>query len=394
MVALLELRMAHAQRVKELQADKASKELLLSDLQRKYSEEVQARQAAEEAARQAEGAVGRLAAEFEATQLVEAQLRTEYEGELRVQEQFYDERLEEVQRDCERALSVRNAGDEQRLSAAEARARAMEAEAGALREQLQVHQEERVANEELVDADAKRERDLKFEALRAESTHAVQQAEARMRDGHNGVLSRLISRHVLETNALQAELDETRVALQGAAQEYDELSVFVWELEAQQAQRLAEGLEALQSEGEELRVLERERAATVVELERTMKRLVAEQWVDRQIQSRVAEASERFSVWLRELEEEARAKEKALQALGSELEQSRSVSEARLEELAAEYRGAVEANRRRVSLTTAQAAFDDKERTLSEAHRKDLRDAKARQEEELGAVQTHWQRAM
>ena len=31
---------------------------------------------------------------------------------------------------------------------------------------------------------------------------------------------------------------------------------------------------------------------------------------------------------------------------------------------------------------------------MSEAHRKDLRDAKARQEEELGAVQTHWQRAM
>ena len=83
---------------------------------------------------------------------------------------------------------------------------------------------------------------------------------------------------------------------------------------------------------------------------------------DRQIQSRVAEALERFSVRLRELEEEARAKEKALQALGSELEQSRSVSEARLEELAAEYRGAVEANRRRVSLATAQAAFDDKER--------------------------------
>jgi chromosome segregation ATPase len=67
-----------------------------------------------------------------------------------------------------------------------------------------------------LDDQAKQERHLKFEALRAESAHSVVLAEARMRDEYNATLSRLISSHRMECDRLERELEDTRDTLRCA----------------------------------------------------------------------------------------------------------------------------------------------------------------------------------
>ena len=77
------------------------------------------------------------------------------------------------------------------------------------------------------------ERALKFEALKAESDHSLADAEERMIDVYNAKLCLVISRNQLENDCIRKELTETEGILQKTYGEYVDLAAHSKELESQ-----------------------------------------------------------------------------------------------------------------------------------------------------------------
>jgi chromosome segregation ATPase len=328
--ALRELQLEHTRRVQGLRATIASNGIALNELQLKLSDETKARVSVEEELKD-------LRTSLEQSEVVVRQLKErvdvqkeQFEQELASQAQGYENRLVGMERDSAQVLREECADMEAELSDNKARVRELEAETIALQSQLESKAAERAANEDKeryyrkaadealeeseeqyrleleavqakhsaamaeaerrlaeatssmtsaqaeMDAQAKQERYLKFEALREEAKHAVAMAEERMRDEHNSILSRLISRHAFETEALHTELQDSRQALTGAAQEYETMAAYLADLEGAFESRLAEELGALREEATELRAVQLEQAVVVAELEKTIDRLVGE----------------------------------------------------------------------------------------------------------------------